>query len=246
VKSDEKKIGGDIVKIRVIWMAVFAALILLACSPEEVGIQVETTGGKLDRITKIPEMTRQDYSVMSYAGKAGSMRELEPQLFKKHRWELRVEAAEKMRTIINEKDVNEIIDILSYQVIVTDSNVGIAIAVNRDGLQDDTIGKVIVNRMYVTEDAINGIRVFVTVNHPGKAVMPYINFREVRLKEQAVEITKENIDQEIALNKHRRWLTEKAEGRKRPADEPLQTAPAGQKLSEDELLKLPPLMRQGR
>jgi hypothetical protein len=76
--------------------------------------------------------------------------------------------------------------------------------------------------------------------------VPYINCREVRLKEQTVEIAKENIDQEIALNKHRRWLTEKAEGRKRPAAEPLQTTPAGQKLSEDELLKLPPLMRQGR
>jgi hypothetical protein len=221
-------------------------LLLLACTPEEVGIQVDTTGGKLDRITRIPEMTRQDYSVMSFVGNAGSMRELEPQLFKKHRWDLVTEAGDRRRTVINEKDVDEIIDILSYQVIVTDSNVGIVTAINRDGLHDDTIGKIIVYRTYVTEDGINGIQVFVTVNHPGKAVVSYINCREVRLKEQTVEIAKENIDQEIALNKHRRWLTEKAEGRKRPAAEPLQTAPAGQKLSDDELLKLPPLMRQGR
>jgi hypothetical protein len=229
-----------------IWMAVLAALFLLACSPEEVGIQVDTTGGKLDKITKIPEMTRQDYNVMSFVGNAGSMQELEPQLFKKHRWEWVTEAGDHRRTIVNEKDVDEIIDILSYQVIVTDSNVGLVTAINRGGLHDDTIGKIIVYRTYVTEDGIDGIRVFVTVNHPGKAVVAYINCREVRLKEQTVEIAKENIDQEIALNKHRRWLTEKAEGRKRPAGEPLQTAPAGKKLSEDELLNLPPLMRQGR
>jgi hypothetical protein len=231
---------------RMIWMAVLAALFLLACSPEEVGIQVNTTGGKLDKMTKIPEMTRQDYNVMSFVGNAGSMRELEPQLFKKHRWELMTEAGDHRRTIVNEKDVDEIIEILSYQVIVTDSNMGIVTAINKDGLHDDTIGKIIVYRTYVTEDGIDGIRVFVTVNHPGKAVVAYINCREVRLKEQTVEIAKENIDQEIALNKHRRWLTEKAEGRKRPAGEPLQTAPAGKKLSEDELLNLPPLMRQGR
>lgn len=35
----------------------------------------------------------------------------------------------------------------------------------------------------------------------------------------------ENIDQEIALNKHRHWLMEKAEGRKRPPEKLLQTAP---------------------
>jgi hypothetical protein len=188
----------------------------------------------------------QDYNVMSFVGNAGSMRELEPQLFKKHRWEWVTEAGDHRRTIVNEKDVDEIIEVLSYQVIVTDSNVGIVTAINRDGLRDDTIGKIIVYRMYVTEDGINGIRVFVTVNHPGKAVVSYINCREVRLKEQTVEIAKENIDQEIAVNNHRRWLTEKAEGRKRPAAEPLQTVPAGKKLSDDELLNLPPLMRPGR
>lgn len=226
--------------------AISTLVFLLACTPEEVGIQVDTTDGKLDRITKIPEMTRQDYNVMSFVGQAGSVRELEPRLFKKHRWELVAEAGDQRRTIVNEKDVDEIIEVLSYQVIVTDSNVGIVTAINRDGLHDDTIGKIIVYRMYVTEDGINGIRVFVTVNHPGKAVVSYINCREVRLKEQTVEIAKENIDQEISINKHRRWLTEKAEGRKRPAAEPLQAVPAGKKLSDDELLNLPPLMRPGR
>ncbi len=133
-------------------------------------------------------MTRQDFNVMRFIGDAKSLRELEPQLFMKSRWELLTETGERPRTIVNEKDVDEIIGILSYQVIVTDSNIGIVTAINRDSLHDDTIGKIIVYRTYVQSDGLYGIQAFVTVNHPGKALMSYINCREVALKENTVEM----------------------------------------------------------
>lgn len=218
-------------------------LIVLACSPEETGVQVDTAGGKLDKIVNIPEMTRQDYNVMNFLGSAKSIRDLEPQLFAKSRWELITEAEGKYRDIINAKDGDEIISILSYQVIITDSNMGVVTAINPDGLRDDRIGKIVVNRMYVTEDRLHGIRVFVIVNHPGKAVMSYINCREVALKESTVEIVHENIAQEVATNKHRRWITEKAEGKKVTSPQP---AWPPKKLTNEQLLELPPVMRPGR
>ena len=218
-------------------------LIVLACSPEETGVQVDTTSGKLDRIVNVPEMTRQDANVMNFIGNAKSIRDLEPQLFSKSRWELITEAEGKYRDIINAKDADEIISILSYQVIMTDSNMGVVTAINPDGLHDDRIGKIMVHRTYVTEDRHYGIRAFVVVNHPGKAVMSYIVCREVALKESTVEIVNENIAQEIALSKHRRWITERAEGKKIASPQP---AWPSKKLTDDQLLELPPLMRPGR
>ena len=228
---------------KVLCIALLSALLFLACTPEEVGVQVDTVKGKLDKISNIPEMTRQDFNVMRFIGDAKSLRELEPQLFMKHRWELLTEAGERPRTIVNEKDVDEIIGILSYQVIVTDSNIGIVTAINRDSLHDDTIGKIIVYRTYVQSDGLYGIQAFVTVNHPGKALMSYINCREVALKENTVEMVNENIALDEALTKHRRWITQKAEGRK--ISSPTQSS-SPNKLSDDELRKLPPLMRLGR
>ena len=227
----------------VLCVALLSALLLLACTPEEVGIQVDTAGGKLDRIVNIPEMTRQDFTIMNFIGNAKSIRELEPQLFAKSRWELVTEAGGKLRNIINEKDVDEIIAILSYQVIVTDSNVGVVTAINPDGLHDDRIGKIIVYRTYVRPDGLYGIQALVTVNHPGKAFISYINCREVALKENIVEMVNENIALDEALNKHRRWITEKAEGRK--ISSPIQSSTTN-KLSDEELMKLPPVMRPGR
>jgi hypothetical protein len=227
----------------VLCIALLSALLLLACTPEEVGVQVDTVKGKLDKITNIPEMTRQDYNVMRFIGNAKSLRELEPQLFMKNRWELLTEAGERPRTIVNEKDVDEIVSILSYQVIVTDSNVGVVTAINKDSLHDDTIGKIIVYRTYVRPDGLYGIQALVTVNHPGKAFISYINCREVALKENTVETVSENIALDEALNKHRRWITEKAEGRK--ISSPIQSSPPN-KLSDEELMKLPPVMRPGR
>ena len=228
---------------KVLSIALLSALLLLACTPEEVGVQVDTVKGKLDKISNIPEMTRQDFNVMRFIGDAKSLRELEPQLFMKNRWELLTEAGERPRTIVNEKAVDEIIGILSYQVIVTDSNIGIVTAINRDSLHDDTIGKIIVYRTYVQSDGLYGIQAFVTVNHPGKVLMSYINCREVALKENTVEMVNENIALDEALTKHRRWITQKAEGRK--ISSPTQSSPPN-KLSDDELRKLPPLMRLGR
>jgi hypothetical protein len=227
----------------IVYIALLSALVLLACTPEEVGVQVDTVKGKLDRIVNIPEMTRQDFNVMRFIGDAKYLRELEPQLFMKNRWELLTEAGERPRTIVNEKDADEIISILSYQVIVSDSNIGIVTAINKDSLHDDRIGKIIVYRTYVKSDGLYGIQVFVTVNHPGKAVMSYINCREVALKENTVEMVNENIALDEALNKHRRWITEKAEGR--IISSPILSSPPN-KLSDEELRKLPPLMRQGR
>lgn len=226
-----------------ILIALSVFLILLACSPEETGVQVDTTGGKIDRIVNIPEMTRQDASVMNFIGNAGSIRALEPQLFAKSRWELITEAEGKYRDIINAKDADEIISILSYQVIMTDSNMGVVTAINPDGLRDDRIGKIVVNRAYVTDDRLYGIRAIVIVNHPGKAVMSYLNCREVSLKESTVEIVNENIALEVALSKHRRWITERMEGKKVASPQPAVPPKA---LTEEQLLELPPLMRPGR
>jgi hypothetical protein len=228
---------------KVIRIALLSALLLLACTPEEVGVQVDTVKGKLDKISNIPEMTRQDFNVMRFIGGAKSLRELEPQLFMKNRWELLTEAGERPRTIVNEKDADEIIGILSYQVVVSDSNVGIVTAINKDSLHDDRIGKIIVYRTYVKSDGLYGIQVFATVNHPGKALMSYINCREVALKENTVEMVNENIALDEALTKHRRWITQNAEGGK--ISSPTQSSPPN-KLSDDELRKLPPLMRLGR
>jgi len=228
---------------KVLCITLLSVLVLLACTLEEVGVQVDTVKGKLDKIVNIPEMTRQDYSVMRFIGEKKSLRELEPQLFMKSRWELLTEAGEKSRIIVNEKDADEMISILSYQVIVTDSNMGIVTAINKDSLHDDTIGKIIVYRTYVKSDGLYGIQAFVTVNHPGKAVISYINCREVALKENTVDAVNENIALDEALNKHRRWITEKAEGRK--ISSPAQSS-TPDKLSDEELRKLPPLMRQGR
>lgn len=228
---------------KVLCITLLSALVLLACTPEEVGVQVDTVKGKLDKIVNIPEMTRQDYSVMRFIGEKKSLREIEPQLFMKSRWELLTETGERSRIIVNEKDADEIIGILSYQVIVTDSNMGIVTAINKGSLHDDTIGKIVVYRTYVKSDGLYGIQAFVTVNHPGKALISYINCREVALKENTVETVNENIALDEALNKHRRWITQRAEGGK--ISSPAQSS-TPEKLSDEELRKLPPLMRQGR
>lgn len=66
---------------------------------------------------------------------------------------------------------------------------------------------------------------------------------EVKIADNRVVMVKENVGDEEALAKHRRWISEMAAGRSITA--PIQSAPAG-KMSEEEVLKLPPLMRQGR
>jgi len=66
---------------------------------------------------------------------------------------------------------------------------------------------------------------------------------EVKITDNKVVMVKENVSDEEALGKHRRWLTEKSEGKKAP---PSSHAPTQNKLSDDELNKLPPLMRLGK
>ncbi|MGE5855693.1 MAG: hypothetical protein ACM34C_03935, partial [Syntrophaceae bacterium] len=66
---------------------------------------------------------------------------------------------------------------------------------------------------------------------------------EVKIVDNKAVMVKENVGEEESLGKHRRWISQMAGGGKMSS--PVQSFPPN-KLSDEELMKLPPVMRPGR
>lgn len=100
------------------------------------------------------------------------------------------------------------------------------------------------SRYYVLHDGTMGVQLVLWERlRSNNTERSFEVCNEVKIVDNKVVMVKENVGDEEALAKHRRWISEMAAGRS--ITSLIQSAPA-EKMSEEELRKLPPLMRQGR
>jgi len=102
-----------------------------------------------------------------------------------------------------------------------------------------------VSRYYVLPDGTIGVKLVVWERlRSNNTERCFEVCNEVKIVDNKVVMVKENVGEEESLSKHRRWITQMAGGGQMSS--PVHSSPQNNKLSDEELMKLPPLMRPGR